>query len=248
MDSVEVRLAPDLRASISPAEWLQRGDRVFLARGPVAADALSWWYVSTLVPAFWQPFGCEAPPSCRFPALGWVAAGTEQAPKLTPVDLCPSAPVDASALWNLAPLTRLACFADRTLTIHAQLDLASRGWDMPLAVADPAWLGGEYSSVVLLPPSEGGTARVDEAAVRVLPVRFEPRFGACQPGADLSACTLLPLDGQVVELDVTIDHPVAATCTPVDLATTSEVAVEVAVLRCRAQLVVTGVRTIGGGS
>lgn len=116
---------------------------------------------------------------------------------------------------------------------------------MPLGVADPAWLGGEYSSVVLLTSGEGA-ATVQLAAVRGLPLRFDPRFGACQPSADLSRCTLLPLDGQVAELDVTIDHPAAATCTPVDAATASEVTTEVAVLRCRAQLVVTQVRPIGG--
>ena len=102
---------------------------------------------------------------------------------------------------------------------------------MPLFMAEPAWIGSEASPFVLI----GGRA--------VLPVRYAPEFGECLPGAEASTCTLVALDGQEVELDLTIDHPAAASCTPLNAATP----LQAAVLRCRAQLVVTAVRATAAG-
>lgn len=228
VDSLNVRAAPGVGSPLAaPGETgrLSRGDQVYLADGPVAADGYDWYFVSATVPVFWQPMGCEDQSSCGFPALGWVAIGPADDPWLAPATSCPPEPVDELTLVSMAPLDRLACFSGQTLTITAQLTFGA-GWLMPLAASYPPWIGSEASPMVLV----HGRA--------VLPVRYPPEFGDCWPATGWSRCSLTDQENQTVELDLTIDEPTAATCVPVSDMTP----VDVAVLRCRAQLVVTAVR------
>jgi len=206
---------------------LERGSRVFLAEGPVRASGYDWYFVSEDQPVFWIPMGCTPGAPCDFPGIGWVAIGPQDDPWLRPVDPCPTQPGDALALHAMGPLARLSCLGDKTTTIQARLSLGeeSIGWQMPLFIAEPAWLGGEYSPVVLIESDEGGTA--------VLPVRFAPTLGDCSIGGQHDTCALRNLDGELVELDLVIDHPSAIECVSPDGASTPQV-----ILRCRAQLVV----------
>lgn len=102
---------------------------------------------------------------------------------------------------------------------------------MPVFEAEPSWLGSLVSPMLL----SGGAG-----AQAVLPVRYAPELGDCPPGAIGATCRLTQFEDQVVEVDLVIDHPVSSTCRPA----TATTPVEIAVLRCRAQLVVTSVRAL----
>ena len=198
------------------------------------ASRVLWYFISEDPPVFWQPVGCPTPGGdCRFPAIGWVAAGPSDEPWLKPVDPgCPQPPYEFLEIQQLRPLHRLSCLAGETMTVSGQVPAGSNGWDMPVFEAAPSWLGGLVSPVLL----SGGSG-----AQALIPVRYTPEFGACLPGAIGPSCRLTQFLDQLVEVDIVIDHPASATCRPV----TSTTPVDVAVLRCRAQLVVTTVRPVG---
>jgi hypothetical protein len=237
VDGLRVRGEPRIdarEAAPGSTGMLDSGSRVYVASGPVTASGYDWYFVSEDPPVFWQPVGCPTPPGdCGFPALGWVAAGPSDEPWLKPVDPeCPQRPYEFLEIHALGPLQRLSCLAGETITITGQIAIGGNGWDMPIFEAEPSWLGSLVSPVLF-----GG----GRGAQAVMPVRYAPELGDCLPGAIGPTCQLTHFDDRVVEIDLVIDHPASATCTPVT-ATTS---VEVAVLRCRAQLVVTDVRALG---
>jgi hypothetical protein len=228
VEALNVRAAPGTTSELGGS--LVRGQRVFMIEGPVQASDLDWYYVSADPPAFWVTFGCETPPHCSVSPLGWVAAGPANEPWLKHVDVCPPKPIDTLELHALGPLARLSCLRGEQIIIRAQVSLNANtiDWQMPGAV-EPAWLGGEYASIVLI--EVGGRPRA------VLPVRYAPIFGDCSHGGALETCTLADLDGEIVELELLVDHPDAASCHAPDVGPTP-----IAVLRCRAQLVVIDVR------
>lgn len=228
VDALNVRGAPGITSELGGS--LERGQRVFIIEGPVQASGLDWYYVSGDPPAFWVTYGCETPGECTSSPLGWVADGSANEPWLKHVDVCPSKPIDALELHALGPLARLNCVRGEQITIRAQLSINANtlDWQMPGAV-EPAWLGGEYASIVLI--EVGGRPRA------VLPVRYSPKFGDCSHRGALETCTLANLDGEIVELELVVDHPDAASCHAPNVGPTP-----IAVLRCRAQLVVIDVR------
>jgi hypothetical protein len=236
VDGLRVRSEPGIDAGAEPGQTgtLDAGSRVYLAAGPVTASGYEWYLVSEDPPVFWQPVGCPTPPGdCGFPAIGWVAAGSVDTPWMRAVDPgCPLPPYDLLEIHQLGPLHRLSCLAGESITITGQIALEGRGWEMPVFEAEPSWLGGLVSPILL----SGGSG-----AQAVLPVRYAPEFGACLPEAIDPSCQLTQFDNQVVEVDLVVDHRASASCRPV----TSTTPDEVAVLRCSAQLVVTAVRALG---
>lgn len=237
VDGLRVRTGPGVdagEAAPGPTGTLDAGNRVYVAAGPVSASGYEWYFVSEDPPVFWQPLGCPTPPGdCGFPALGWVAAGSTDTPWLRVVDPgCPQPPYDFFEIHQLGPLHRLSCLTGETITITGQIALGERGWEMPILEAEPSWLGGLVSPILL----SGGSG-----AQAVLPVRYAPEFGACLPDTGDRICELTPFDDQLVKVDLVVDHPASPSCRPA----TSNTPAEVAVLRCRAQLVVTSVRASG---
>ena len=232
VDGLRVRSRPGIYPGSTST--LDAGTRVYLAAGPVTASGYEWYFVSEDPPVFWQPLGCPTPPGdCRFPAVGWVAAGSIDNAWMQTVDAgCPQPPYDFLQIHRLTPLHRLACLAGESITITARIALGGSGWEMPVFEAEPLWLGGLVSPVII-----GG----DGGAVPIMPVRYAPELGACFPEPVGPSCTLTQFDNQLAEVDLVIDHPASESCRAV----TSTTPDEVAVLRCRAQLVMTAVWALG---
>jgi len=204
-----VRSEPGVEAgagTILP-DRLTMGDRAYVVAGPVMASGYEWYQVDPLTRA-----------DGSAGTFGWIAVagrdGEAWVQSSTPP--CP-ATVDLAGVLALAPLERLACFGDESLTLTAQYGMCGAGggpWTW-----DPSWLvmiGGCALSLDANADGPGLVLRVPPGVTR----------------AD---------DTPPITVSGHFDDPAAATCT----VTTADPAYPApspaqAVMICRTEFVVEG--------
>ncbi len=190
------------------AARLRASDRALVVDGPVEASGYEWYLVAPLDRAD----GSRG-------AFGWIARASREGDAwVRPASAsCPD-PVNLSAVLDLQPLERLACFGGDTLTLEAPVVSCGAGggpWTF-----DPPWL-----------VAVGGCGlALDASGENVLLVRVPP--GGSDPGPG------------PVTVTGHFDDPAAAGCTATSADPTAFPAPspEEAVVLCRSQFV------LGSGS
>jgi hypothetical protein len=177
--------------------WLQRGDQLYVLRGPVRASGYMWYEVM--------------PVSVRYEDSGWVAAasktGKPWVKPLAAAPACPPMPTTISQLDRLTSGVALACFSQVLITVRAQL--VGCGWDDADAMYVPEMFNGFY----------------DPNADDLVPIMLgEPGTDPCELDRQLQLTvdpTTISADqvpiGEVAELTGIFDHPAAADCVWVSL-------------------------------
>ena len=142
VDMVVRTVAPDLQAWSAPSvgassrkvePLLPKDSRLFVIAGPISADGFVWYQVLSF--------------DGVFPGV-WIAqAGLDGAPWLQPdPQPCPTPPLDAAALGDLAPYGGLACFGGTEIQlmgdVHCELGEVDR------AYSGPDWLRDDRSCTI----------------------------------------------------------------------------------------------------
>ncbi len=181
------------KSSYGYKPWLQRGDQLYVLRGPVRASGYQWYEVMPL--------------SARYEDSGWVAAASKSGkPWIKPLASAPGCPVTPSTVAGLAALpdgVRLACFSGVPITVTALL--ATCSVEEADAGHDPPMFDGVYDPLADVPsPIELYDPWVDPCPEEgdVLPLNLDP--------ASTSVDALRV--GHVANVTGIFDHPAAAGC------------------------------------
>ena len=133
---------------------LQRGDHVFVVKGPVAGSGYRWYEV--------QPLGDPGDQERPGP-FGWVAAADKTGEPWikTGAFVCPKAPTTIQALNAVEPWTWVACLGRRSIAFPARLadPEATCGVDVGWTVT-PEWLASTCShpSFIVFPAESTATS------------------------------------------------------------------------------------------
>jgi hypothetical protein len=243
-DSIAVTVVDGLTVRDEPSTTAESigvlgsaGEAVFVVSGPVEDGGHNWYQLASVR----VPDGSCAEPTESLSCISWFgwAAGTSAtgdawlAPR---PDACPSSPVGAAALVSIAPLERLACFADEEVALRLYVPPP-----LPMGCAvrpfhtEPEWMDQCAASNLLLAEWRGIE---DGPPGAVLPVHADPADGS-HPSA---------LEPQWIEFRGHVDHSVSESCsvapnageTPTELP-----APESVILACRANFVLTAVSPSG---
>jgi hypothetical protein len=207
VDDLSVRIEPSTTASsiglLGPA-----GTEVFVVSGPVTADGHDWYELASVEPD--APCTPAPAPSLRcHDWYGW-AAGTSTSDDawLAPrIGDCVNGPVDAAAFISLAPVERLACFGNMTLTLRAyRPPPLPTGCGVTPLTFEPGWLNGCPSVTYLLVGEDSSFP------LKGFEVHVPPDLGICQFGGLNAGCPFAGLEGRWVEVRGHLDDPAAATC------------------------------------
>jgi SH3 domain-containing protein len=172
---------------------LSAGHRVFVVEGPKQAEGYGWYRVATVDDAD-APAECFAI-SCPS-SLGWVAGISDaQDAWLMPDEVGCAPDPGLKAFARLAPLARLACYRDQTLTLRGVVWQPCCGY-VGAFLYEPSWLSWPSSTAYL----KAGANRLHDPGGLLL--RFDPRTG---PQA--------PEYADIVRVTGHMDDPAAHTCT-----------------------------------
>lgn len=190
-DGLRVRSEPSVQAgSLKYEPLLPEGTSLEVLEGPVAGSGYDWYRVaiearSTLDGGIRK---------------GWVAVADRDG---TPwVEACPTE-VRPSTLTAIAPLTRVACFGDTTLTFDARLETQAMDIDWgPMEVPERFVSVGppDHGYIFLVDPDE---PRFDPHELLLLRVA-DPSVDATGPGGVVT--------GFVAQVSGHFDDPASAEC------------------------------------
>jgi len=212
-------------ASEKLAPLLQRGQDVFVVKGPVEGSGYRWYEI--------QPFGYHVIDNP--PPFGWVAAEDKTGePWLTGGGFdCPKSPTTFAAFEALAPLAWVACFGRKSITFPARL-----GHPEATCGVEPGW--------TITPEWLASTCAQPEFFV-VDPKKTDVSFfSVIDPGVDTRAFRpgVFPKDWIAVSVTGHFDDKAAPTCK--GKSTDSSVKVPLGrdqiITGCRATFVITGIK------
>jgi hypothetical protein len=223
-DDLRVRSKPEVSdASKKLDPLLQRGQQVFVVKGPVAGSGYRWYEV--------QPLGTRVIDNPS--PFGWVAVGDKNGEpwiKGGGFD-CPKSPTTYRAFVALEPLAWVACFGRKSITFPAQLadPEATCGVD-PGWTITPEWLGGTcMAPEFLVWEPEGDDAYFDSVIDPGLDTH------AFRPGVERKDWIPVKVTGH-------FDHKAAPKCKGISFESYASVPVRDEIItRCRATFVLTGI-------
>jgi hypothetical protein len=227
-DDLNVRILPDGESKrVRPP--LPAGTRLLIVDGPMEADGLSWYEVQT-----------DGELIDRF---GWVAAGEDGIPWITPTPARCFGEPDAAAVTSLSKIDFLACHGDATVRVPAR---AAALWDERPGPRDCGWIRRRAGCDIdagwlLLPSASVNVERADGTSEDVL-VAVPPDLA--------EKLARVPRQSSVV-LTMSMDSPESAQCKARD-AETGDLLIPNAhaLTACRLQFVVqqVEVQVTGDGS
>jgi hypothetical protein len=225
-DGLRVRSRPEVSdASKKLDPLLQRGQPLFVVKGPVAGSGYHWYEV--------QPLGGAQ----TFPRLpfGWVAVADKTGDPWVngagPV--CPATPKTFDSFFALQPLEWVACYGRKSITFPARLadPEATCGVDIGWTIT-PEWLASTcpHPKFIVFDPSTNENSF----------------YSVIEPGIDTSALRPGVETKDFIAVNVTghFDDKAATTCK--GISTEPSVAVEMGrdqiITSCRATFVITGMK------
>jgi hypothetical protein len=222
-DDLRVRSRPEVSdASEKLVPLLERGQQVFVVKGPVKGSGYRWYEV--------QPIRQGIDNAVPF---GWIAAADKSGVPWIEFDGfdCPKSPTTFAAFVALEPLVWVACFGRESITFPARL-----GNPEATCGSEPGW--------TITPEWLGSTCSHPEFLVWDVETRNDYFNSVIAPDLDTSAFRpgFEPKDWTRVKLTGQFDHKAATDCKGIS----TEVGVEVEMDRdeivtsCRATFVITG--------
>jgi hypothetical protein len=223
-DDLRVRSRPEVNdASKKLVPLLQRGQHVFVVKGPVVGSGYRWYEV--------QPLGRT---ETRGP-FGWVAVADKTGEPWIKGGgfVCPATPKTFNAFLALEPLGWVACFGRKSMTFPARLadPEATCGVDIGWTIT-PEWLASTCPHPEFLVFDPTTNENYFESVI-------DPGLDthAIRPGAETKDWIAVNVTGH-------FDHKAAPTCK----GSSTQASVNVPIARdeiitgCRATFVVTGIK------
>jgi hypothetical protein len=194
--NVRVRSQPRVAAdSTRLAPFLQPGDRLFIADGPVVADNYDWYEVVPIGTGPSRP-GSDLP-------TGWVARGDHDAqPWIKPVEPnCPATPVDIARLSSMHRLERLACFGNTPLSFSAIVE-GGRESDWTAKISADAPAAPEDMALAIRPSAKTKLPTPGPRAMDLVGAFDDP---SCQAGGQTTPIAALSCRARFVATEATED-------------------------------------------
>ena len=223
-DDLRVRSRPEVSDSSQKLEpLLQRGQDVFVVKGPVAGSGYRWYEV--------QPLGRTNPARAPF---GWVAVADKTGEPWIKGGgfTCPATPKTFVAFVDLEPLAWVGCFGRKSITVPARLAApeATCGSD-PGWTITPVWLSGTCSHPDYIVFDPGTNENYFDSVI-------DPGVDthAFHPGTDMKDWVAVNVTGH-------FDHKAAPTCkvSSTEPSVTVPMGRDEIITLCRATFVITGI-------
>jgi hypothetical protein len=229
-DDLRVRSRPEVsEASKKLDPLLQRGQPLFVVKGPVVGSGYHWYQVQPLGGAQTFPNGLP---------FGWVAAADKTGERWINgggFD-CPGVPRTFAGFFELEPLTWVACVGRKSITVPARL-------------ADPEATCGVDAGWTIAPEWLASTCPHPKFIVFDPKTNVNSFYSVIDPGLDTRAFRPGPETKDFIAVNVTghFDDKAATKCK--GMTTEPGVVVEMGrdeiVTSCRAIFVITGIKRRG---
>jgi hypothetical protein len=233
-DSVATVLVADLAIRDEPRNdgqvlaTLHAGDRVAVSinpniLGPVSADGFDWYPIVS--PVDWEP-GSEI--------IGWIAAGTSDAPYVeTDSPVCDGNDLDVAGI--ITGYGRLVCFGSADLVMEGTYGCGECGGLSP-GTFEPGWLAHPIGDLHVLRDAAVSGTDGTMHTIAWLPFHVDPALGISTPAG-----------GSIIRVVGHFDDPAATTCTISSGPPGEGIPADprAAVLYCREQFTVRTIEVIG---